>query len=76
MCSLFSVDYAIQCIISDNPTCLRDFILYGGDFLSYDYRTGWAPIHYAGSYGRLECMKILLDFGKLRSLTSTSKSEH
>ncbi len=23
------------------------------------------PIHYAGRYGRLECMKVLLDFGKL-----------
>lgn len=75
MCSLFSVGFAIDCIIRNDPTCLRDFILYGGDFLSYDCRTGWAPIHYAGRYGRLECMKVLLHFGKLGlSLQSRSPS--
>ncbi len=65
MSSLLSVGWAIEFIFQNNHKALRDFILSGGDFVSCDPRTGWSPLHFAGRYGRVECMKVLLDFGTL-----------
>jgi hypothetical protein len=58
---------AFTLVIMNEHRRLVNYIKNGGSVADVDPETGWLPIHYGCHLVHVECVKALLDHGKLRN---------